>query len=86
MTELIVAVLGAGAGILILRLFDKANIDRNQKKLERKVSDNDKAQARLEGEQAQEDRETQNKVDEIEKEQNDSPTGSNLADWFNRRK
>lgn len=86
MTELIVAVLGAGGAILLLRLFDKANIDKNQKKLEQKVAENEKQIARLEGEQAQEDKDTQNKVDEIEKEQNDSPTGSNLADWFNRRK
>ena len=86
MQELIVAVLGAGLGIIILRSFDKYNINKHQKELEKKVSDNDKNQARLEGEQAQEDKQTQEKVNDIEKEKNEKPTGSNLADWFNRRK
>lgn len=86
MQELIVAVLGAGLGIIILRAFDKYNINKHQKELEKKVSDNDKNQARLEGEQAQEDKQTQEKVDEITKEQNDKPSGQSLADWFNRRK
>ena len=86
MTELIVAVLGAGGAILALRLFDKYNIDKNQKKLEKKVAENDKKIAGLEGEQRQEDKETQRKVDEIENEKNDKPSGSSLADWFEKRK
>lgn len=86
MTELIVAILGAAGAIIALRAFDKFNIDRNQKKLEARVKENDKKIAGLEGEQKQEDKETQRKVDEINKEQNDKPTGSDLADWFNRRK
>jgi len=86
MTELIVAALGAGLGLIILRFFDKWNVDKNQKKLEDRVKENDKKQAHLEGEQAQEDKETGRKVDEIEKEQNDKPSGQSLSDWFNRRK
>ena len=86
MTELIVAVLGAGLGIIILRSFDKYNVNKHQKELDKKVSDNDKYQARLEGEQAQEDKQTKEKVDEITKEQNDKPTGNDLASWFQRRK
>lgn len=86
MTELIVAILGAGGAIFLLRLFDKYNIDKHQKKLEAKVKENDKKIARLEGEQTQEDKETERKVDEITNEQNDKPSGDNLADWFNRRK
>jgi 3-polyprenyl-4-hydroxybenzoate decarboxylase len=86
MTELIVAILGAAGAIVALRAFDKFNINKGQKKLEDKVKENDKKQAGLEGEQRQEDKETQRKVDEITKEQNDKPTGSDLSDWFNRRK
>lgn len=84
--DLIVAVLGAGAGILILRFFDKRNVAAQQKRLESKVAANDKKIAGLEGEQKQEDSETQRKVDDIEKEKNDKPSGSSLADWFNNRK
>lgn len=86
MTELIVAVLGAAGAIIALRAFDKFNIDRNQKKLEARVKQNDKKIAGLEGEQKQEDKETKEQVDEITKEQNDKPSGQSLSDWFNRRK
>lgn len=86
MTELIVAVLGAAGAIIALRAFDKFNINKQQKRLEDKVKENDKKQAGLEGEQRQEDAETQRKVDEITNEQNEKPTGGDLADWFNKRK
>jgi len=86
MQELIVALVGAGLGVIILRTFTNWNVNKNQKKLENVVTENDKKQAHLEGEQAQEDKETKEKVDEITKEQNDKPTGSDLASWFNRRK
>jgi xanthosine utilization system XapX-like protein len=86
MQDLVIAVLGV-AGILIgIKVFDNINVNRNQKKLEDKVKKNDKKIAGLEGEQRQEDKETQRKVDEINKEQNDKPEGKDLADWFNRRK
>jgi xanthosine utilization system XapX-like protein len=86
MQDLVIAVLGV-AGILIgIKVFDNINVNRNQKKLEDKVKKNDKKIAGLEGEQRQEDKETQRKVDEINKEQNDKPTGNDLADWFNKRK
>jgi hypothetical protein len=86
MIELLAAVLGAGAGLLILRSVDKWNVSRHQDKLEMTARDFDKIQARLEGEQSQEDKETKRKVDEITKEQNDKPSGNSLAEWFNRRK
>lgn len=86
MQELIVAVIGAGVGVLILRFFDKRNVDAEQKKLESKVAANEEKVAGLEGEQKQEDKETAEKVNDIEKEKNDKPSGSSLADFFNRRK
>lgn len=85
MTELIVAVLGAAGAIVALRAFDKFNIGRNQKKLETRVKENDKKIAGLEGEQKQEDKETKEKVDAIDKEKANNPTKSDLSDWFNRR-
>lgn len=86
MQDLVIAVLGV-AGLLIgIKVFDNFNVNRGQKKLEDKVKENDKKQAGLEGEQRQEDKETQRKVDEITKEQNDKPSGQSLADWFNNRK
>ena len=86
MQELIIAVLGV-AGLLIgIKLFDNYNIDKNQKKLENKVKENDKKIAGLEGEQRQEDKETQRKVDEITKEQNTKQSSSSLVDWFRSRK
>lgn len=86
MTELIVAAISAGAGLILLRVFDKWNVDRNQKKLEARVSEIQKKQATLEGEQKQEDAQTKKEVDEITNEQNEKPDGRDLADWFNRRK
>lgn len=86
MDQIIVALLGVIGLLFAYRGFDKWNIDRNQNKLEKKVSDNDKTQAGLEGEQRQEDKETKRKVDEIDKEKANNPNGSDLADWFNRRK
>jgi hypothetical protein len=86
MNELIVAVLGAGVGVLILRFFDKRNVDAEQKKLESKVAKNEKVIAGLEGEQKQEDSETQRKVDDIENEKNNKPSGTSLSDWFSNRK
>ena len=86
MQELIVALVGAGLGVIILRVFTNWKVNKNQKKLEDKVTENDKKQAHLEGEQAQEDKETQEKVDDLEKQKNEKPTGSDLASWFSRRK
>lgn len=86
MQDLVIAVLGV-AGLLIgIKAFDNYNVNKHQKQLEKKVSDNDKKQAGLEGEQRQEDKETKRKVNDITKEQNSTPTKSDLADWFNRRK
>lgn len=86
MTELIVAVLGAAGGLIILRLFDKYITDKHQQKLEARVKENDKKVAGLEGEQRQEDKETKEKVDEIEKQQNEKPSTDKLVDFFNSRK
>lgn len=86
MEQLIIAILGAAGALIVFRQFDKGRVSRKQTELDKKVKESDKTQARLEGEQAQEDKETQRKVDEITDEQNNKPTGSNLADWFNRRK
>jgi len=86
MIEVVVALLGAGAGLLILRFFENWNIKKGQQKLDVTSRDFDKIEARLEGEQAQEDKETKEKVNEITKEQNNKLTGSDLSNWFNRRK
>ncbi len=87
MIEKLTIGLGAGVvGLLLMRFLGGYFINKGQTELEKKVSANDKKQAHLEGEQAQEDKETQRKVDEIEKEKNDKPSGSSLADWFNNRK
>jgi len=86
MAELIVAILGAAAGIIILRLFDKRSVDSNQKKLEAEVAEKEKEVAGLEGEQKQEDKETAKKVEEIEKEQSKDLSGDSLADFFRDRK
>lgn len=86
MQDLVLAVLGV-AGLLIgIKVFDNYNVGKNQKKLEDKVKESDKKQAQLEGEQRQEDKETKEKVDAIDKEQNDKLSGDNLASWFRRRK
>ena len=86
MQELIVALVGAGLGVIVLRFFTNRSVDQGQKKLEVSKRDFDKIQAKLEGQQEQEDKETKEKVDEITKEQNTKPTGSSLADWFSKRK
>lgn len=84
--QVIVAVVGAGAGLFLLHLFDKYNVDKNQTKLEKTVADIKQKQANIESAQDQEDKQSQEKVDEINKEETDKPTGSNLADWFDKRK
>lgn len=86
MQELIVAVLGAGLGVIILRFFDKKNIDAQQKRLASKVAEKEKEIAGIEGEQRQEDKETGKKVDEIEKEQSKDLSGDSLVDFFRNRK
>lgn len=86
MQELIIGIICAFGGIVLIRTFDRFNVNKGQKKLESKVKENDKKIAGIEGEQRQEDKETQRKVDEINKEQNDKPSGQSLSDWFNRRK
>ena len=86
MIEAIVAILGAVGGLLILRFFDKASVNKHQAKLEEKVAAKDKEIAGLEGEQRQEDKNAKEKTDEIDREKADKPSGSSLADWFNRRK
>jgi hypothetical protein len=87
MLEKLTIGLGAGiVGLLLMRFAGGYFINKGQKELEKKVSDNDKKQAHLEGEQAQEDKETKEKVDAIEKEKNTKLSGSSLADWFNNRK
>lgn len=86
MQELIIAIVCTFGGILAIKAFDNYNITKNQKKLEDKVKESDKAQARLEGQQEQEDKETQRRVDEITEEQNNKPNSSSLTDWFTRRK
>lgn len=87
MIEVIVALLGAGAGLLLLSTYDKWTVRRGQEKLEVSSRDFAKIQAKLEGEQAQEDKETKEKVNEITKEQANKPTTlGSLSDWFNKRK
>ena len=86
MIELLVALLGAGGALILLRLFDKQSIDKHQKKLEKEVSDIKAKQARLEGEQAQEDKETKEKIDAIDKEKNEELVGDRLVDFFRNRK
>lgn len=86
MQDLVYAVLGVIGLVIGIKVFDNFNVGRGQKKLESKVKENDKKIAGLEGEQRQEDKETQRRVDEITEEQNDKPTGDSLADWFNKRK
>ena len=86
MQDLVYAVLGVIGLVIGIKVFDNFNVGRGQKKLESKIKENHKKIAGLEGEQRQEDKETQRRVDEITKEQNDKPTGSDLSDWFNRRK
>lgn len=87
MLEKIVIGLGAaGLGLVLMRYLGTAFLDAGQKKLEKKVSDNDKKQAHLEGEQAQEDKETKEKVDAIEKEQSKDLSSDSLVDFFRNRK
>ena len=86
MIQAIVAILGAVGGLLILRFFDKASVNKHQAKLEEKVAAKDKEIAGLEGEQRQEDKETENKVNEIEKEQSKDLSSSDLVDFFRNRK
>ncbi|WP_196301506.1 hypothetical protein, partial [Streptococcus pneumoniae] len=72
--------------VVILRFFTNRSVDQGQKKLELSSRDFDKIQAKLEGQQEQEDKETKEKVDEITKEQNTKPSTGNLVDWFRNRK
>lgn len=86
MQELLIAVLGAGGLIIALRTFDKYNVGRQQKKLELSSRDFAKIEATLRGEQKQEDKETKEKVDEIEQEKNTKQSADSLVDFFRKRK
>lgn len=86
MIEVLVAVLSGVAGLFIFRSFLKGSADKGQKELEVKVAVlEEKANNVLAG-QAQKDKETQGKVDELTEEQNKELTGDALAAWFNRKR
>lgn len=79
--------LGAGiVGLLLMRFLGGYFINKGQAELEKTVTDNDKKIAGLEGEQKQEDKETQEKVNDIEKEKNTEQTTDSLVDFFRNRK
>lgn len=84
--QIFMGLVGAGLVLILFKYIDNYLVNKNQKKLEDIVSDIKQKQAGIEGAQAQEDKETQGKVDEINKEQADKPANSNLADWFDKRK
>ena len=71
MQDLVIGILGVIGLLIGIKVFDNFNVSRGQKKLDAKVKENDKKVAGIEGEQHQEDRETQRRVDEITEEQNE---------------
>ena len=86
MIEILIAVLSGVAGLFLFRSLTKNAADKGQRELEVKVAVlEEKANNILAG-QAQKDKETEGKVNEITKEQNSELTGNDLANWFNKRK
>ena len=86
MIEVVIAVVGAVLALFGYKLFTKAAADKGQKDLEKKVAVIDEKVAEINRDQAKADKETQEKVDAIDKEKSDNPSGKSLADWFNNRK
>jgi hypothetical protein len=86
MIEILVAVISAVGGLFLFRALSKASASQGQKELEVKVAVlEEKANTIIAG-QAQKDKETEGKVNEITKEQDKPISTSSLVDWFNKRK
>lgn len=84
--DLIVAILGALAAIFVFNNLVKHTSDKRQKQLENEVAEIKKEEARLRALEAARQKETQEKIDAITKEQEKPVTSDDLIDYFNNRK
>lgn len=86
MEQVVIAVVGAIIALFGYKIFTKASSDKGQKQLEVKVAVIDEKVAEINREQVEADKETQEKVDAIDKDKNTELSGDALSDWFQRRK
>lgn len=86
MLEGIVAIVGAVAGLFLFQAFTRYSSNKNQVKLEAEVKEIEKRAAEIKTEISTREKETQDKVDAITKEQEKPITSSDLVDFFNNRK
>jgi len=84
--EILVAVLGAIGGLFIFQLLVKANNGKKQSELESAVKKLEAKASDLTNANSAKEKETQDKVDAITKEQEKPTTTAALVDWFNNRK
>ena len=84
--EILVAVLGAIGGLFIFQQLVKANNGKKQAELESAVKKIEAKASDLTNANSAKEKETQDKVDAITKEQEKPTTTAALVDWFNNRK
>ena len=86
MIELVIVVISTVGGLFIFQQLTRLNNSKHQAELESKVKELDSRAAILADSNKKTDKETQDKVDVITKEQDKPITSNDLIDFFNNRK
>jgi Skp family chaperone for outer membrane proteins len=84
--EILVAVLGAAGALFIFQAFGRYSATKGQEDLKKKIAQKEADIAKLNGEISAKEKETQDKVDAITKEQEKPITTDDLVKFFNNRK
>lgn len=85
--EILTFILFGFAGIGIMTLFRKSDIQKHNEETLKKVEKKSKENEELTNKINQNLKNVNNEIDKLEKEKNDKPkSDKELADWFNNRK
>jgi len=84
--EILVAIISAVGGLFIFQQLVKYNTNKRQSELEATVKKLEQQASDLQKKNDEIDKDTKDKVDVISKEQDKNLSGSDLVDWFNKRK
>ncbi len=86
MIELIVAIVGGTAGLFLFQGLTKISTNRRQAALEKEVAEIKNKAQQIQQNIEKNEKQTQEKVDEITKEQSIELVGNALANFFNNNK
>lgn len=86
MIEFIVAIVGGAAGLFLFQSLTKISTNRRQAALEKEVAEIKNKAQQIQQNIEKNEKQTQEKIDEITKEQSIELVGNALADFFNNNK